>query len=93
MPLPVATATTLVQTILGLSALTLPAALWLASYALACWLHPFTHCRFCHGTGTRHSRLGPLATPCRHCDATGLRLRIGRRVYNHFHRLHQEGSR
>jgi hypothetical protein len=69
-------------------------------YALKCWVKPFTACHRCDGTGTRAPRLidrlrrripRPRALrgrpDCGHCRGTGLRLRIGRRVFNHFRRI------
>ncbi len=50
-------------------------------YALSCWLAPFARCRRCAGAGTRKSLLGHRK-PCRSCDATGWRLRAGRRIAN-----------
>ena len=44
-----------------------------ASYALACWLFPFTTCR--------HANTG-RAWRCRRCEGTGRRVRAGRRLLN-----------
>lgn len=71
-------------------------------YGLACWLKPFTHCDRCKGHGVAPKRLsdrlryGHTGTPkaarglpaCPRCRGTGLRLRIGRRAHNFFHRRH-----
>lgn len=75
-------------------------------YIARCWLRPFTVCDRCRGTGTaptttmdrlrgRSPRPRALhARPdCRRCRGTGLRLRIGRRLYNHFRRIHTEATR
>lgn len=69
-------------------------------YAARCWLKPFAVCHRCKGTGTAPAttmdRLRGRATSpralrgrpdCRHCRATGLRLRIGRRLFNHVRRI------
>ncbi|ORT47189.1 hypothetical protein [Frankia sp. KB5] len=50
-------------------------------YTLACWIKPFGPCRRCDGTARTTSRFG-RSRPCRHCDHTGLRLRLGRRGWN-----------
>jgi hypothetical protein len=76
-------------------------------YALACWTKPFTHCHRCAGTGDSPRRLidrlryGPRPKPraararptCPRCRGTGLRLRIGRRVYNRLSRVRRDASR
>jgi len=61
-------------------------------YLLVCAVWPFTTCRRCHGTG-RHR--GPLrgVRLCHRCDATGLRLRWGRRAWNSGRRLYREVNR
>ncbi|GAA1005471.1 hypothetical protein Aple_051070 [Acrocarpospora pleiomorpha] len=67
-------------------AVLLPAAVvWLLGYAIACALAPFGKCRRCQGEGKHAARLSLTArrTWCRRCDATGLRLRVGRRIWNH----------
>lgn len=73
---------------------------YVGGYAVACWLKPFTACHRCDGTGTRAPGLmdrlrrrhpQPRALrgrpDCGRCRGTGLRLRIGRRIFNHFRRL------
>jgi hypothetical protein len=69
-------------------------------YTAVCWTMPFTHCDRCKGVGTSPRRLsdrlryGPAGKPraargwptCPRCRGTGLRLRIGRRVYNRLSR-------
>lgn len=76
-------------------------------YGGACWLKPFTHCDRCKGHGVAPSglsdRLRYGARPehravrglpnCPRCRGTGLRLRIGRRAYNHLTRIYREGTR
>ena len=76
-------------------------------YANLCWLKPFTHCDRCKGVGVSPRRLsdrmryGQTGKPraargmpdCPHCRGTGLRLRIGRYVYNHLSRVYKQASR
>ncbi|WP_091644607.1 hypothetical protein [Micromonospora pallida] len=75
-------------------------------YAGACWVRPFTACKRCTGTGIAPPRLWerllrrttrPRALhgrpDCRRCTGTGLRLRIGRRAFNHFRRLRRQATR
>ncbi|MEU4772814.1 hypothetical protein [Micromonospora sp. NPDC023644] len=75
-------------------------------YAGACYVKPFTACHRCKGSGTapptwwqrlRRRAVNPRALrgrpDCRRCSGTGLRLRIGRRVFNHFRRLRRQGTR
>ncbi|MEU2628295.1 hypothetical protein [Kitasatospora sp. NPDC007106] len=54
-------------------------------YYLVCWVNPFGRCRTCTGTGLLMptGRLRSRPKPCRRCQATGRRLRIGRRLHNH----------
>jgi hypothetical protein len=67
-------------------------------YALACWLKPYTACHRCGGTG--HTETSALRRwlghgaerPCRRCKATGLRLRLGRRIANHLTRARREAN-
>ena len=56
-------------------------------YALSCLFWPFGACRWCHGAGKHKSPAGRSYRVCRWCDATGLRLRLGRRVFNAVRRL------
>ncbi|GIH27937.1 hypothetical protein Aph01nite_62470 [Acrocarpospora phusangensis] len=73
----------------ALALLVLAAIVWLLGYATACALFPFGKCRRCNGEG-RHPRrfaLTKSSTWCRRCDTTGLRLRVGRRIWNHLHTL------
>ncbi|PRX99654.1 hypothetical protein [Allonocardiopsis opalescens] len=55
-------------------------------YAAVCSAAPFAPCRACR-TKPRKRRL------CRPCDGTGLRLRMGWRVWNHVRRLHRDHGR
>jgi hypothetical protein len=63
-------------------------------YGIACWIWPFRACRKCRGSGRFHTPrrlrragLGRGIRQCRRCDATGLRLRAGRRVHAAIRRL------
>nr|WP_246568943.1 hypothetical protein [Polymorphospora rubra] len=62
-------------------------------YVLACTVWPFKACRRCTGTGRRRSPSGRAFRECRRCDGTGRRLRAGRWLYNHFARIHRDGTR
>lgn len=61
-------------------------------YAALCAASPFGPCRRCNGVGrirlgTRRGRL------CRHCNATGIRIRLGRHLWNAATRIHRDGTR
>ena len=58
-------------------------------YVASCVLWPFKACRRCEGLGQIAGPFGGIRL-CRHCDATGLRLRLGRRVWNAFRRLYRD---
>ncbi len=70
-----------------LATLSLPLTTVTLGYSFLCWVRPFGACAHCHGTTRTTSRLTRRARPCRHCDYTGLRLRVGRRAYNALRRL------
>ncbi|WP_219459956.1 hypothetical protein [Nonomuraea rhizosphaerae] len=58
-------------------------------YASACYVSPFGRCRKCKGKSrTRHGR---GVRYCRRCDSTGLRLRLGRHLWNYARSLHHDG--
>jgi hypothetical protein len=67
-------------------------------YAARCWLKPFTTCNRCNGTKTVKGSIldqlirGQAERPCPRCNGTGLRLRIGRLVYNHLTRVRRAAS-
>ncbi|MDG9678247.1 hypothetical protein [Micromonospora sp. DH14] len=61
-------------------------------YAGLCWVKPVKTCQRCAGTGRITTRVLRRPRACRRCDR-GHRLRTGRRVYNHFHRLRAEANR
>lgn len=76
---PLLTATTLLITVIVV-------------YVMACWVLPFGKCVHCSGGGTRKTITGRLK-PCRRCRGSGLRLRIGRRVFNYFAHLQRDAAR
>ncbi|MFE3451578.1 hypothetical protein ACFXJ8_21910 [Nonomuraea sp. NPDC059194] len=59
----------------------------------ACYVSPFGRCRKCKGKRRIAHRIGRGSRDCRRCDGTGLRLRIGRHLFNHLRRLHRDGTR
>lgn len=50
-------------------------------YLGLCVVWPFRTCRRCQGYGQLRGLFGGIRL-CGHCDGTGLRLRLGRRVLN-----------
>lgn len=61
-------------------------------YAALCAASPFGPCRRCNGIG--RTRLGiRRGRLCRHCNATGIRIRLGRRLWNQAIRIHRDGTR
>jgi DnaJ-class molecular chaperone len=68
------------------------AAAWMLGYAALCAIRPFGPCRRCKGDGATVTRRG-TAKPCRRCQTTGLRLRVGRRIHNRASALHRAGTR
>ncbi len=76
-----------------IAALFLAALLWALGYAAACAAAPFGRCPRCKGKGKTLKPNGHTRTWCRHCDATGLRLRWGRRLFNYLRRLYRDGTR
>lgn len=73
------------------STLVIAAALLTLGYALACAAWPFAPCRRCKGTAKLRAPLGRAFRLCPTCRATGRRLRLGRRAYNHLSRLYRDG--
>ena len=66
-------------------------------YAALCAEAPFGRCRHCRGFGflihkTRSGRL-VRGKNCRRCDASGIRLRLGRRAWNFWTRTHRDSTR
>jgi hypothetical protein len=66
-------------------------------YITLCARVPFGRCRRCKGFGfiIRRTRSGHLrrGRDCRRCNATGVRLRIGRRIWNAWDRARQDSAR
>lgn len=62
-------------------------------YAAECYIRPFRPCRACQGKGRKPNRIGRGTHDCRHCRATGLRLRLGRHIWNHARALHRDKTR
>ncbi len=58
-------------------------------YGLLCAASPFGRCRRCDGIG----RTGSRGRLCPRCDATGLRIRYGRHLWNVAARIHRDGTR
>jgi hypothetical protein len=58
------------------------ALIWVAGYALACWIWPFTACRRCGGAGRHKSPTGKAWRKCRRCKGSASRIRTGRRIFN-----------
>lgn len=58
-------------------------------YLGMCLVWPFTACRRCGGAGQHHGPFGGIRL-CGHCDGTGLRLRLGRRIWNALRRLYRD---
>jgi hypothetical protein len=56
-------------------------------YLATCVIWPFKACRRCAGTGKLRSPVLRAIRLCPQCDASGLRLRFGRRVWNAYQRL------
>ena len=53
------------------------AAAWLLVYRVSLWLHPFTMCRRCGGSGITRGFLPWSRAFCRKCDGRGLVPRLG----------------
>ncbi|MCO8302826.1 hypothetical protein [Streptomyces sp. RKCA744] len=73
--------------------LTASAAMFLvaAGYAALCAAKPFGPCRTCKGTGLRELRRAVKV--CRRCHGSRYRLRIGRRLWNTWHRTRTAGTK
>lgn len=76
----------------ALELLALAATAWLAVYAFAAWVWPFTACRKCHGGGKLRSPSGRNWRRCKRCGGTGRRLRLGRKIVNHLSYSAREAS-
>jgi len=62
-------------------------------YAAVCAISPFGTCRRCGGRGLIGPARGRRSRPCRRCNATGIRIRTGRHLYNELMRAHRNGIR
>ncbi|MGW7138791.1 hypothetical protein [Streptomyces xanthophaeus] len=66
-------------------------------YSVRCWLSPFGTCRKCDGAGQilKFDRKGrpKRGKFCRRCDGHGIRIRVGRHLYNSAARIHRAGTR
>ncbi|AEW95891.1 MULTISPECIES: hypothetical protein [Streptomycetaceae] len=66
-------------------------------YALLCAASPFGNCRKCRGLGYRltYDRKGRprRGKHCRRCDGHGIRIRVGRHLFNLAARIHHDGTR
>lgn len=58
-------------------------------YVGLCLIWPFTACRHCAGHGQFHGPFGGIRL-CGACEGTGLRLRLGRRIWNAVRRAYRE---
>lgn len=56
------------------------------AYVAACAFWPFKACRRCHGTGALRNPIFGGVRLCPSCDASGLRLRLGRRIFDAYRR-------
>lgn len=65
----------------------------LAGYLAACAIWPFAACRWCGGSGKKRSPSGRAWRPCRHCKASGARVRLGRQLVTVVRRTHRAGTR
>ncbi len=66
-------------------------------YVVRCWLSPFGPCRACDGMGhalitDRKGRLKRGRT-CRRCHGHGIRIRVGRHLWNWWRRTYRTGTR
>ena len=66
-------------------------------YAGLCAASPFSNCRKCRGLGyaLTYDRKGrpKRGRHCRRCDGHGIRIRIGRHLFNLAARVHRDGTR
>lgn len=69
------------------------AAIAIVGYLIACAIWPFAACRWCSGSGKKRSPSGRAWRPCRHCKATGARVRLGRQLVTVARRTHRAGTR
>ncbi|QKV95329.1 hypothetical protein HUT19_29345 [Streptomyces sp. NA02950] len=66
-------------------------------YGVRCWLQPFGPCRKCDGMGhaLTYDRKGKpkRGRDCRRCNGHGIRIRLGRWIYNRAARTYRSGTR
>lgn len=66
-------------------------------YAALCAISPYGPCRSCNGFGfhltTTLSGRPKRGRDCRRCKGHGIRLRLGRRIFNFFAALRRNGNR
>ncbi|WP_405790634.1 hypothetical protein OG753_28240 [Streptomyces sp. NBC_00029] len=71
--------------------------LFTLGYAGLCASSPFGRCRKCNGLGfaLTHDRKGKpkRGKHCRRCDGHGIRIRVGRHLYNLWARTYRNGTR
>lgn len=80
------------DTFADIAAITIPI-LFTLRYIYLCYARPFHEHRRCKGTGRIPYLFGHGWRFCPRCHGTGLRLRIGRRIWSHARRLHRDGTR
>jgi hypothetical protein len=62
-------------------------------YAAVCAASPFGPCGRCNGLGRIRLDRRRGGRPCPRCDATGIRIRYGRHLWNLTARIHRDGTR
>lgn len=74
------------------STLLILASLFTLGYIAQCVRWPYRPCRHCGGFGQFTGPFGGIRL-CRRCQGSGLRLRVGRRVWNALHRRSGNGGK
>lgn len=59
---------------------------WAGWYLIHCAWWPWAPCRRCGGGGRRWASTGRAFRDCRRCKGTGRRVRLGRRLWDWYHR-------
>ncbi len=81
------------DTLIASAAIALPILLTMR-YVFLCYALPFREHRRCRGTGRIPYPFGLSGWRfCPRCGGTGLRLRLGRRLWNYSRRLYRDGTR
>ncbi len=62
-------------------------------YIATCVIWPFGPCRRCHGAGKLRAPIGRFFRLCPRCHGAGRRIRTGRHLWNHWRRIHRDGTR